>query len=1291
MTSPLPDALAALRRQFLEQLSGRIDAIRAEYRRLDPAAWDGTAAESLHRLVHSLGGAAGTFGLRSLSQAARALERRLAALLRSGEAPDVFDWQTFAAELERAERLAHTAVRTAAPDLQPPAESLRSVRSPLIDLVEDDATQAERLGQELRQAGYRVRVFTQPAAFRAMFAAPDAERPSVVVMDMMFPEDAAAGAALIGELGLGRDSGIPVVVVSVRDDLPGRLAAFRAGACRYLVKPLEAGRLIEVLEVLTGRQPPDPYRILLVDDDLLLLDALAGVLRAAGMEVATLSQPLRILDTLDDFVPDVVVLDVHMPDASGPELAAVLCERDAHLHTPILFLSSETDMTQQLLALNLGGDDFLVKPVQPEHLLAAVPARARRARRSRAVRQRLEVTLYEREREHLALDQHAIVSIADRAGNITYANDKFCEVSGYSRGELLGRNHRILKSGTHGADFYRQLWRTIAAGQVWQGEICNRRKDGSLYWVASTITPFLDGEGKPYQYVSIRTDITRVKATEAAVRASEARLNFLLTSSPVTIYTCSPMPPCGATFMSPNVRQLTGHAPEQFTGNAGFWADNIHPEDRQQVFAGLDRLFEQGTHLREYRFRMRNGSYRWMHDELRLVRNDAGTPVEIIGYWMDITERKRAEEAAQAHKERLRRGQLYANIGTWEWDIGSGELFWTERIAPLFGYPEGDLETSYENFLNAVHPDDRRAVIDAVNACIEREVPYEIEHRVVWPDGTVRWLLERGAVTRAPDGTPLQMVGVVQDIDDRKRAELALVERERDLREAQSLASIGNWTADLRTGELVWSDEIYRIFGHRPGSFAPSVEAFRAALHPDDAEKVRDSERKAERTGRHDVVHRIVRPDGTVRHVHELARAETDEDGKLVRLTGTVQDVTEQVEAEQALIAARDEADRANRAKSEFLSSMSHELRTPMNAILGFGQLMEFDENLPDEHKDSVREILKAGQHLLALINEVLDLAKVESGRIDLSLEPVEVCPVVEECLSLVAGLAARRGVRISHVGLAGAAVRADRMRLKQALLNLLSNAVKYNREGGSVQLEVQPEDTGRLRIRVTDTGPGIAAGRLRELFQPFNRLGAESSDIEGTGIGLTITRRIVEMMGGEVGVHSKPGGGSSFWIELPFESGPGVRPGSASRQGADSGPAPSEPAAARQRTVLYVEDNPSNIRLVAQILGRRRHIQLLTAHTPELGIELARARCPDLILLDIHMPGMDGYQVLRVFQADPSTKTIPVVALTANAMPRDVERGRAAGFADYLTKPLDVPRFVGLVDAMLGPADATP
>jgi signal transduction histidine kinase/ActR/RegA family two-component response regulator len=418
-----------------------------------------------------------------------------------------------------------------------------------------------------------------------------------------------------------------------------------------------------------------------------------------------------------------------------------------------------------------------------------------------------------------------------------------------------------------------------------------------------------------------------------------------------------------------------------------------------------------------------------------------------------------------------------------------------------------------------------------------------------------------------------------------------------------------------------------------------------------------------------------------VRWLLEKGDVVRDDEGRPLRMLGVVQDITSRKVAEQDLALAKEEAERASQAKSEFLSRMSHELRTPMNAILGFGQLLEYDDDLNEEQRDSVREILHGGRHLLDLINEVLDLARVESGRIDLSLEPVDLCGLLHECNGLVQPLAEARAIRLSHEGVDGALVRADRTRLKQVLLNLLSNAIKYNRDGGEVRVEVHAADQGQMRISVVDTGEGIPADRMEELFQPFNRLGAEASKTEGTGIGLTITRRLVEMMGGCIGVDSRMGVGSRFWVELPLEAlAPTGRDRAPSRimsAQADGGPSP--------RRVLYIEDNPANLKLVSQLLGRHRHVHLITAHTARLGLELADAHRPDLILLDINMPGMDGYQLLSVLHANPDLCDIPVVAVTANAMPRDLERGRAAGFADYLSKPLDIDHFHATIDRWLG------
>jgi CheY-like chemotaxis protein/two-component sensor histidine kinase len=376
-------------------------------------------------------------------------------------------------------------------------------------------------------------------------------------------------------------------------------------------------------------------------------------------------------------------------------------------------------------------------------------------------------------------------------------------------------------------------------------------------------------------------------------------------------------------------------------------------------------------------------------------------------------------------------------------------------------------------------------------------------------------------------------------------------------------------------------------------------------------------------------------------------------------------------------------ADKANLAKSDFLSSMSHELRTPLNAILGFAQLMESDTPPPTtSQKEGIAQILKAGWYLMELINEILDLAMIESGRMSWSLEPVSLTDVMLECQTMIEPQAQKQGIRVSFPRVDSPCyVKGDRTRLKQVLINLLSNAIKYNQSGGSVDVECSVSAPQRMRVSVRDSGPGLPAEKLAQLFQPFNRLGQEASAEEGTGIGLVVTKRLVELMGGAIGVESKVGQGSVFWIDLVVDAAP------LHTAGAAEGAAPTLlklPSVSVQRTLLYVEDNPANLELVVKIIARRPDVRLLSAKNGILGIELARASRPDVILMDINLPGMSGIKAMQILRADPATAHIPVVALSANAIPRDIERGLQAGFFRYLTKPIKVEEFLQTLDVAL-------
>jgi PAS domain S-box-containing protein len=414
-----------------------------------------------------------------------------------------------------------------------------------------------------------------------------------------------------------------------------------------------------------------------------------------------------------------------------------------------------------------------------------------------------------------------------------------------------------------------------------------------------------------------------------------------------------------------------------------------------------------------------------------------------------------------------------------------------------------------------------------------------------------------------------------------------------------------------------------------------------------------------------------------------------DRDAELQGVFAAARDVTERKRLDQVLQdknveleSARFVAEKANLAKSNFLSSMSHELRTPLNAILGFAQLLEAGSPRPTSTQIvRLQQITQAGWYLLDLINEILDLAVIESGTLSMSHESVSLFEVMRECEAMIEPQLKQRGIQISFLPFdPDWHVNADRVRLKQALINLLSNAIKYNREHGTVEVRCSLVTPERLRISVKDSGEGLPPHKLVQLFHPFNRLGQEHGPVEGTGIGLVVTKQLIELMGGSVGVESMVGVGSEFWIELNVDEKPQLAAGSLMSE--------SVAGQVRERgelhTLVYVEDNPANLMLVEQIIADHPQLRMLSARDGNQGIALARIHLPDVILMDINLPGISGLDALKVLHDDPATAHIPIIALSANAMPRDIEKGLAAGFFNYLTKPIKVNAFTEALDQAL-------
>jgi PAS domain S-box-containing protein len=1004
----------------------------------------------------------------------------------------------------------------------------------------------------------------------------------------------------------------------------------------------------------------------------------------------------------------------------------------------------------------------------------------------------------------------------------------------------------------------------------------------------------------------------------------------------------------GAMTWSPEAGRILGLDPPKDEVSIDALFALVHPDDRERVEHALGQAMASGNYDMEHRIIRPDGSVRFIHTQCEFYRDAKGQAVRALGVVQDVTDRRYAEYT-------LAQAQAIAHFGSWDWDIVTGALTWSDEIYRIFGLRPQEFGATYDAFLQRIHPDDREAVVEAVNSAVQTGAPYSIDHRIVRPDGTIRYVHETGDITRDKDGTPLRMLGVVHDISDRKKVELELrlkhnavessinavamadlegrlsyvndsflrhwgyesraevlgrsaldfwqdpddavaviaelqqngiartemparrkdgsvfmaqlaanvvmdsdgnpicmmasfvdvterlnAETElRDLNETlerrvqqrteelegernfvntildtsgalivvldhtgrivrfnRACETVTGYRANEILGSCVWDrllrpqdvEEVKGVFrsitsGRYPNSHdniwvskdraehmiawsnsavsdetgavryvvgtgiditerraaSAALDRFRAALDasgdgiyiidrpsmrfidgnkaawevlgytrdellrmgPHNIKPGFDRESLAARfdetlkedgpdsTGRMETVHR--RKDGTEFPV-DIRIHPAHIDGRLL-IVAIVRDVTEQREAENELRRAKTAAETANAAKSEFLSRMSHELRTPLNAILGFGQLLELEDEelLSDTHRDYVREIVTAGNHLLSLVNEVLDLARVEAGRIQLDMTDLKLDSALQEIVRISAPLASQHGISLRCPPVEDdVTIYADAIRLRQIILNLISNAVKYNRDNGSVTIAVSCPAPGRTRIAVSDTGPGIPLELHHRLFEPFDRLNQSHS--EGTGIGLTVSKQLVELMGGRIGFDSKPGAGSTFWIELRSR-----------REGATTAAEPGRSASSprekpdtaantdSRRKILYVEDNPANLRLVQSLFGRRPDITLLAATTGEDGLEAAREHRPDLLLIDINLPGMSGYDLLRELRQLPDFQSTPAVALSANAMPDDLAAGKAAGFVAYVTKPIDIEKLLGTIDRLLAQASRNP
>jgi PAS domain S-box-containing protein len=608
--------------------------------------------------------------------------------------------------------------------------------------------------------------------------------------------------------------------------------------------------------------------------------------------------------------------------------------------------------------------------------------------------------------------------------------------------------------------------------------------------------------------------------------------------------------------------------------------------------------------------------------------------------------------------------------------VTAQRVFANKSLAALFGAPsltEFMRHPVGESWVDAVAFEEmNRALLSQ-----SRIVNFEVERFRL--DGAPIWV----SMTSQPivlDGEELTIIWHL-DITDRKRTEANLKASEAQLRDFIESSVDWFWEMDADLRFTYMSPNVERVVGVAPEWHYGKTREDLLGPDYDHAIWTPHLETLKAREPYRDFV--FLRVGEGIEHkwLSSSGKPIFSEDGEFLGYRGTASDVTERVENQELRAASQ--------AKSEFLSSMSHELRTPLNAIRGFGQLLENDPEHPlaPKQQAAVAQILHGGAHLLDLINQVLDLAKIESAALALSIEPVDTDSVLRDCLAMAASLAGAKNISVrTEVGGEGTMpfVKADRTRLRQILLNLLSNATKYNVAGGSITVSWRVLDTGMFRLSVADTGRGIPERYKNKVFTPFHRLAAEGGETEGTGIGLSISRQLVEQMGGAIDYSSQVGAGSKFWFDLPLATAAETRQWCEERTREES----AEPLGDINfppSDILYIEDNPANLQLMEMIAGRFAALTLRAAATAEIGIEIAKARPPDLILMDINLPGMSGLEAIKTIRNDPMTGDIPIAAVSANAMPDDIEAAMQAGFDAYITKPFDIWDVESTLAEMLG------
>lgn len=845
-------------------------------------------------------------------------------------------------------------------------------------------------------------------------------------------------------------------------------------------------------------------------------------------------------------------------------------------------------------------------------------------------------------------------------------------------------------------------------------ELTYIRKDGVRLPAIVSVTALRDAESGIIGYLLIGTDNTARKQAEATqqqllkiqeetnkqlqrsnatLQISEAKLAVTLNSIGDAVIATDA--DARVTLMNPLAEQLTGWTQAQAVGRPV--AEVFHIVNQETRLASTIPVMEtlaRGTiqGLANHTVVIaRDGSECAIADSCAPIRDRDGLVIGAVLVFRDVTEEYAAQQVLRDNAALIRTilNTVVDGIITLHADSGAIETV-NPAAEGMFGYPADELIGQNISLLIPELDRDRRIVALEVDSARDGEQAIGSGREVAGRrrDGAV-FPIEM-AVSEMWLGGRRYFTGILRDISARKLAEEQLRWTEESFRlMVESVTDYAIVMLDPDGMVVSWNSGAERIKGYAAAEIVG--QHFSRFYPPEDIKRgfpQRDLDAVAA-NGRFEDEGWRLRKDGSMFWANVVYTAIRDQSGNLRGYAQLTRDLTERRRLDQVLQdnnaelkKAKSIAEKASLAKSDFLSSMSHELRTPLNAILGFAQLLEAGSPPPSASQlIRLQQIIKAGWYLLELINEILDLALIESGKLSLSRESLSLMEVMRECQAMVEPQARKRGIRIRFFPFDNTWVAfADRTRVKQVLINLLSNAIKYNCEHGTVEVRCTVDNAKFIRISIKDSGAGLPTEKLAQLFQPFNRLGQESGAEEGTGIGLVVTKQLIELMGGSIGVKSTVGEGSEFWIELIRD----IKPQLAAASEILVEIAPLNPQNGPLRTLLYVEDNPANLLLVEQIIADHPQVRMLSARDGASGITLAHAQQPNVILMDINLPGINGMEAMKLLAEDPATRHIPILALSANAMPRDIQKGLEAGFFRYLTKPIKIHEFMNALDDAL-------